>query len=102
MDAHGTDGTQWRGPVNEILYGIQFTPVLDDAVVEKIAVAMIDGRYFGSGAAVYASAIHRALAQDGTLDQVVGTPHGEERLRAFLTRLGSRLSGSAGLDPGGR
>lgn len=84
---------EWRGRLNEILYTLQFRPELDDAVADDLARLIENRQVLTSGADVYASAIASALADPGPLDEQIGTPHSEATLRAFLARLGARLSG---------
>ncbi|WBC13414.1 hypothetical protein O7600_19995 [Micromonospora sp. WMMA1998] len=81
----------WKGIVNQILYGLMFTPQLDDDTAGQMAAAMVERRYFGAGPDAYADAIVQALRYDGPLTDEIDTPHGEAAFRDFLGRLGTRL-----------
>ncbi|MET8282566.1 hypothetical protein [Micromonospora sp. NPDC005174] len=81
----------WKGIINQILYGLMFTPQLDDDTADQMAVAMGERRYFGAGPDAYADAIVQAGRYDGPLTDEIDTPHGEAAFRDFLGRLGSRL-----------
>ena len=83
---------QWRGPVNQILYGVMFTPALDDTVVAEMADAMASRRYFLDGPETYRSAILAALGSSDRLVDALETPHSEADFRAFLSRLADRLA----------
>ena len=82
---------EWKGVVNQILYGLIFTPKLDETTAAKMATAMVERRYFGDGPEVYADAIAQALPYHGPLTDEIDTPHSEEQFRAFLHWLGSHL-----------
>jgi hypothetical protein len=91
-----TDGVSsmsddWKGVVNQILFGVLDTPRLDDDAADRMARAMVERRYFGDGPAAYAAAVEQALEYSGPLADEVGTPHGEEAFRAFLRQLAARL-----------
>jgi hypothetical protein len=98
-EAHGGAGEvasphargEWRGPVNQILYCLLFTGDLDATVVDGIAQAMVARSYLIEGPAAYAEAISGALAFDGLLNEEIETPHSEEQIRSFLSRLAERL-----------
>lgn len=86
--------TDWRGPVNQILYGLMFTPDLDDKTAAEMADAMMARRYFLDGPEVYERAIRAALATSEPLADAFDTPHNEEAFRGFLARLAARLAAS--------
>ncbi|MGV9215130.1 hypothetical protein ACTFTM_24990 [Micromonospora sp. RB23] len=81
----------WKGTINQILYGLMFTPQLSDETADQMAAAMVERRYFGAGPDAYADAIAQAGRYDGPLTDEIETPHGETAFRDFLGRLGSRL-----------
>lgn len=81
----------WKGVVNQILYGLIFTPELDEAAAARMAEAMVERRSFGAGPGVYAAAITRARRHRGPLTDELPTPHGEERFRQFLELLAVQL-----------
>jgi hypothetical protein len=82
---------EWRGPVNQILYGIIYTPILDDKAVDEMAKAMVEHRYFVEGPQRYAEAIPEALKYTEPLADAFETPHSEEQFRDFLARVAKRL-----------
>jgi len=86
-----TDDVNWRGVVNQILYGVMDTPTLDDKVVDEMAEAMVEHRYFIEGPALYVEAIAEALKYSGPLTDTFETPHSEETYRDFLARLAKKL-----------
>ncbi|MEV0805281.1 hypothetical protein [Micromonospora sp. NPDC050200] len=81
----------WKGVVNQILYGLIFTAELDDVAAARMAEAMVERRYFGAGPGVYAAAITRARRHRGPLTDEMPTPHGEEGFRSFLGLLAAQL-----------
>ncbi|SCG67621.1 hypothetical protein [Micromonospora coxensis] len=81
----------WKGVVNQILYGLIFTRDLDDDAASRMADAMVERRHFGAGPGVYAAAIVRARRHRGPLTDEMPTPHGEEGFRAFLELLAAEL-----------
>jgi hypothetical protein len=83
----------WRGRINQILYGLIFTQNLDDAAASQMAEAMQARRYFVDGAEEYRDAITEALGTDATLSNGIETPHSEEEFRAFLARVLEKLRG---------
>jgi hypothetical protein len=85
----GADG-QWRGVVNQIVYGLIFAKRLDDAVVDDVARNIVARGTLRASPEVYREAITRALAS-ATLEDPFDTPHTEAELRDFLARLGERL-----------
>lgn len=85
-----SDG-DWKGVVNQILFGVMFTPQLDGTAADQMAAAMVERRYFGDGPAVYADAVEQALRYTGPLTDEIDTPHSEELFRAFLGQLAARL-----------
>ena len=84
----------WRGPINQVLYALIGTPVLDEATATKMAGAMASRTYFADGAEVYAAAIPPALAYSGPLNDEIQTEHGEQEIRAFLALLAKKLDES--------
>ncbi|CCH16214.1 hypothetical protein [Micromonospora lupini] len=85
------DSPDWKGVTNQILYGLMFTPQLDDSSASQMATAMAERRYFGDGPAVYADAIARAQRYAGPLTDEIETPHSEQDFRDFLRRLAGEL-----------
>ncbi|MDH6465816.1 hypothetical protein M2302_006018 [Micromonospora sp. A200] len=81
----------WKGVVNQILYGLIFTVELDEAAAARMAEAMVERRLFGAGPRVYAAAIARARRHRGPLTDELPTPHDEERFREFLELLAVQL-----------
>jgi hypothetical protein len=86
---------EWRGRINQILYGLIYTPALDDQVATQMAEAMQSGRYFLDGAQTYREAITAALDSDATISDGIDTPHSEEQFRSFLGRLRDKLGAAA-------
>jgi hypothetical protein len=84
----------WRGHINQILYALIGTPVLDEATATKMAQAMASGTYFADGTEVYAAAIPPALAYSGRLNDEIETEHGEAEIRSFLALLATKLDES--------
>ncbi|MEU5912908.1 hypothetical protein [Micromonospora sp. NPDC047527] len=82
----------WKGVTNQILYGVMFTPQLDDAAASQMAAAMMERRYFGDGPDVYADAIAQAQRYTGLLTDDIETPHSEQGFRDFLRRLAGELN----------
>jgi hypothetical protein len=82
----------WRGRINQILYGLIYTPALDDQVSTQMAEAMRSGRYFLDGAEAYREAITAALESDATISDGIETPHSEEQFRSFLAQLRAKLT----------
>jgi hypothetical protein len=82
----------WKGVVNQILYGVMFTPRLDDEAAAQMARAMVERRYFGAGPAAYADAVEQAGRYPGPLTDEIDTPHTDEVFRAFLRSLGTELA----------
>lgn len=82
---------EWRGPVNQLLYGLIYATALDDRAVRQMAQAIVDRSYLVEGPEVYLDAIEAALASAATLSGAFEIPHSEEQLRDFLTRLADRL-----------
>ncbi|MCX5118588.1 hypothetical protein OG992_15500 [Micromonospora sp. NBC_00362] len=85
------DSRNWKGVINQILYGLMFTPQLDDDSASQMAEAMVERRYFGDGPAVYADAIVQAQQYDGPLIDEIETSHSEQGFRDFLRRLAGEL-----------
>lgn len=95
MSAPGEAGAtrQWAGPINGILYCVQFSRSLDGSEADRISDMIMAGRGLPGGTEVYAEAIRRALAQDGPLNSFMETPHTESQLREFLAMVLERLEG---------
>jgi hypothetical protein len=87
-----TDPDAWRGPVNSVLYAIQFAPELDHAKAVELAVAIQAQRVLKGGASLYRAAIRDALTQGEPLGSEIPTEHAEPNLRAFLEDLYDCLS----------
>ncbi|MEV4820506.1 hypothetical protein [Micromonospora sp. NPDC049274] len=85
------DSRDWKGVINQILYGLIFTPQLDDPSAGQMAAAMVERRYFGDGPGVYADAIAWARQYAGPLTDEIETPHSEHDFRDFLRRLAAEL-----------
>lgn len=73
-----------------ILYGLIFTPRLDDQAVESTATALISRRVFRGPTDTYYQAIRRALESGATLNEGM-SDHSEAETRDFLSRLLVRL-----------
>jgi hypothetical protein len=88
------DANTVRGLVNQILYGIDRIPQLDDTMVARCADSIIQHRNFAHPAAEYQQAID-AVLRDGHLSQqalALAAPHSESALLDFLGRLAQRLA----------
>lgn len=81
----------WRGPINQILYGIQFTRELDGTQASQIAEAMAARRYFRDGPQVYLQAIRSSRTYTGPLNDEIETPHSESAIRSFLALVADQL-----------
>ncbi|TDC31011.1 hypothetical protein [Micromonospora sp. KC213] len=84
-------GNDWKGVVNQILYGLIFTRVLDEAAAGRMADAMVERRNLVAGPRVYAAAIAQARRHRGPLTDELPTPHGEDEFRVFLELLATQL-----------
>ncbi|TDC81180.1 hypothetical protein E1193_15500 [Micromonospora sp. KC606] len=81
----------WKGVVNQILYGLIFTRVLDEVAASRMADAMVERRSLAAGPRVYAAAIAQARRHRGPLTDELPTPHTEEAFRAYLELLATEL-----------
>lgn len=80
----------WRGPVNQLIYGLMFSPLLDDTALDNLADAITTRRGLSLPPDAYYDAITAAL-DSGDLSGLIETPHGEADLIDFLRRLRARL-----------
>jgi hypothetical protein len=81
----------WRGPINQILYGIQFTSTLDSTMASQMAEAMVARRYFRDGPQLYLQAIRSSRTYAGPLNDEIETPHSEDAIRSFLALVADQL-----------
>ena len=90
----------WRGGINLILYGLQFTPKLGENEAAITADAIIEYRTFGQGPRFFLNAIQSALATDAVImteewdDPPYGREdlrHSEEEVREFLAMVAQNL-----------
>jgi hypothetical protein len=91
MDQRPADPDDWRGPVNSVLYTIQFTPELDHTKAVELAGAIQAQRVLRGDPSLYRTAIRDALAQGEPLGNEIPTEHAEPDLRAFLQDLHDTL-----------
>ena len=84
--------SDWRLPINEILFGLTFTEQITDDVVEWNAENAVNYKTLGLGPAIYYQAIKDALASGDELDGLRQVPQftGSE-LADFLGDLAVRL-----------
>jgi hypothetical protein len=64
----------WRGPINEILYGLIFTREITDEIVNGCANAAVHYTVLGLGPEAYYQAIGEALASGEELDSLHQLP----------------------------
>jgi hypothetical protein len=89
---HGVDSEpNWRTVANGILYSVQFKRQLDDAVVDRIAHAVLTEPLFDLTATENYESIVDALRTEAKLTELIPAPHGERDFRDFLLRLVKRL-----------
>jgi hypothetical protein len=81
----------WRGPVNQLLYGLTYVKQITDEVVERIAQNAVQRRALGLGPEVYYGAASEALASGEDLSEDQTSPHGHHERADFLRRLLARL-----------
>jgi hypothetical protein len=82
----------WRLPVNQILFGLTFTPEITDDVVEWNANSAIRYESLDLGPAVYCRAIGEALASGERLDGLDQVPQfSQAQIVDFLSALAARL-----------
>lgn len=91
-----SDGTEspditWAELVAGMLEAVRFEQVLDDALVDRIAGAMVHTRMFHAPAADQAAAIDEALRRSVRLTELAPVDREEAEFRDFLRRLRHRL-----------
>ncbi len=89
--AVGDSGRSWAERVADILEFVRFEPRLDDAVVNKVAEAIVRTRMLHEPPARMAEAIATGLAGDTPLTALAPVGFDESELRDFLRRLAARL-----------
>ncbi len=80
----------WRGAVSQILYCLQYEPVLDGRGAIDMSRAIAARRCLADGPQSYLEAIEAAIAQNGSVC-VAPTPHTDHTVRPFLDALASEL-----------
>lgn len=84
--------TDWRLPINQILFGLMFTREITDEVVEWNANSAIRYESLDLGPAVYCRAIREALASGEHLDGLNQLPQfSQGEIAEFLQALAARL-----------
>lgn len=81
----------WRAVINEILYSVQFERELDDAVVARIARAVLAEPLWDLTPQQEYGALTEALQSGARLTEFIPDRHAEEAYRDFLRRLLARL-----------
>ena len=82
--------TWWNGPITQILYCIEYVPILDGRIASELAHSIIMRRCLVEGPETYLEAIDAALAQNETV-RVLEISHQENALRQFLQGLAYEL-----------
>ena len=86
------DPEDFRGRINQIVYGLYGIHVGDPAVAERVAEAIIEGGHFGSTVDELSGAVDAALAQGHLHPQTMEVSHHTEPdLLAFLRQLRTAL-----------
>jgi hypothetical protein len=82
----------WRGPINEILYGVIFTREINGEIVAGCADAAVNYTVLGLGPDVYYRAIGAALASGEDLDGLQQVPQFDQtQIAGFLRAVAERL-----------
>jgi hypothetical protein len=81
----------WQAAVDTVLYGLAFTPALDDEAVDTTARQLIARRRFRRPTEEYYDKVKYALTQNVPLNSSGLTNHDEVELRRFFQRLLARL-----------
>lgn len=81
----------WQGTSNTVLYSIQAEPELGDAVVARIARALLEQPLSDLTPEQEYAALAEALRSGAQLTEFMPGRHSEERYRDFLRRLLARL-----------
>jgi len=81
----------WRSASNAVLYSVQFKRELDDAVVDRIARAVLKEPLWHLTPQQEYEALAEALQSDAQLTELIPDKHSEDAYRAFLRRLLARL-----------
>jgi hypothetical protein len=82
----------WRGPINEILYGLIFTREITDEIVNGCADAAVQYTVLGLGPEAYYQAIGEALASGEELDSLHQLPQFDHaQVVGFLGAVAKRL-----------
>jgi hypothetical protein len=82
---------RWRGVNNAVLYSVQFRAELNDAVVDRIARAVLNEPLWDLTPQQEYEALAEALQSDAQLTALIPEKHSEETYRDFLRRLLARL-----------
>lgn len=83
---------KWRGPINQLLYGLIFVRELTDDVVEFYADAAVSYKLLGLGPEAYCRAIDEALASGERLDGLSMVPQFDQaQIAGYLRALAARL-----------
>ncbi|MFB7724464.1 hypothetical protein [Nocardia sp. NPDC056100] len=84
---------QWRGVVNAVLYGVQFSDTLGPEEVSRVSTALLTGPLGALTLDEKYGALVAALESNEELDTVVRIKHSESELRDFLGRVVAELDG---------
>lgn len=93
----------WRGTVNGVLYKIQFERNLDDPeVVEWLADELVQRPLAGSTPQEEMAELSAALRSGASLTEGgIPQPHGDQAVRAFLTKVLAMMNDLQSRPPGG-
>lgn len=92
----------WRGTVNSVLYKIQFERNLDDAeVVDWLAADLVERPLAGSTPQEEIAELTAALRSGASLTEGgIPQPHGDQAVRAFLTKVVAKMNDLQARPPG--
>lgn len=80
----------WRGPISQILYCLQYEPVLDGRGAIDMSRAIVARRCLTDGPQSYLDAAEAAITHNGSVC-VAPTPHNDHTFRRFLRALAGEL-----------
>ena len=82
----------WRGPINQLLYGLIFVPEITDDAIAFYAHAAVNYKLLGLGPEAYCRAIDAALASGERLDGLSQVPQFDQtQIADYLLALAARL-----------
>ncbi len=82
---------QWRGVVNAVLYGVQFSDTLGPEEVSRVSTALLTEPLGNLHPEQEYQALVEALRSNEELDTVVRTKHSESEVRQFLNNIVAEL-----------